>query len=109
MTLNWRWSQYVVAVWFLLGLVTGLGTHGKKDYRDFADSFVSIIIFSVVLAFGGFFRTIGWAQVVWLVLNVVSLGFIMRSDGESYTKNFGGTLFSFIVNAGLLVLGGFFS
>jgi len=109
MSLNWRWPQYVVAVWLLLGLITGIGTHGKKDYYDFSGGLITIIIFSAVLAFGGFFRAIGWAQVIWTILNVLSLGSTMRSDGQPYTKNIGATLFSFIVNAGLLALGGFFS
>ena len=109
MSLNWRWPQYVAIVWLLLGIVIGIGTHGKKDRRDFADSLVSIIIFSGILAFGGFFRIIGWAQIVWTILNVVSLGFIMRSNGQPYTKSVGATLFSFVVNVGLLALGGFFS
>lgn len=109
MSLNWRWPQYVAVVWLLLGIVIGIGTHGKKDRYDFAGSLVAIIIFSAILAFGGFFRAIGWAQVIWTVLNVLSLGSTMRSDGQPYTKNIGATLFSFIVNAGLLALGGFFS
>jgi len=109
MTLNWRWPQYVVAVWLLLGLITGIGTHGKKDYYDFSGGLITMIIFSVILVFGGFFRTIGWAQVVWLALTVVSLGVSMRSDGESYTKSFGSTVIGLALNAGLLALGGFFS
>jgi len=96
-------------VWLLLGLITGIGTHGKKDYYDFSGGLITIIIFSAVLAFGGFFRTIGWAQIVWLVLTVISLGVLMRSDGESYTKNFGSTLIGLAFNAGMLYLGGFFS
>ena len=106
---NWGWPQWTVFIFSLVYLALGIGFHGKETTRSATANFISIAIAVIILAFGGFFHSFGWPQIVWIALQILSLGLNIRSNGEEYTQSFWSTVIGRAIYLTLYIFAGFFA
>jgi len=107
---NWGWPQWVFIAIILLGIGLSAALSGKeKKHSSFGVALVAKIIQTIILVCGGFYQTISWPQVVWIVLLVIDLGFSYRVSGQKDKESLFATLVSDAVAMFLLIMGGFFA
>ena len=107
---NWGWPQWVFVVILLLGIGVSAALSGKEKTRgSFGASLVGKIVQTIILVCGGFYQTISWPQVVWIILLVIDLGFAYKVSGQKTRESLFATLVSDAFAIFLLIMGGFFA
>ena len=84
-----------------------IGTVRKRT--PFVTTLSSTIVEFVVLILGGFFQTIGWPQVVLILIAVAGLGLNFRTENEEHTPDVLSILVGYTILIFLLAKGGFFA
>ena len=73
---NWGWPQWVVAL-FLLGdiclVVVISGRYFDKPKTSWHLEAIYALIYAYILDCGGFFNTIRWPQVVWIIATIIDM------------------------------------
>ena len=108
---NWGWPQWTLVVLALLSLVFGIGKHGEIEHHE---NSIGIILFAeavivAILAFGGFFHQLKWPQIIWIMIQVISTGILIRNRGYAYFVSFWRDFLGIAVNFVLYAFGGFFA
>ena len=106
---NWGWPQYVFIAILLLGIGHSAARSGEETtYSSFSNSLIGTVLNTVILICGGFYQTISWPQVVWIVLIVIDLGFSYKVSGKKKQISILTTLIDDAIMMYLLIMGGFF-
>jgi len=94
----------------LLGIGISAARSGKEVvYSAFGVTLTAKIIQNIILVSGGFYRTIGWPQVVWVIVLAIELGNSYRLVGQKTRASLLGSLLGYAIAMFLLVMGGFFA
>jgi hypothetical protein len=103
--------QFVLIAATALGLgVTAAKSGESRGNYNFWSTAISMLIQFGILAWGGFWLTVGWPQITVVVLIFSSLGIAVAKHGESEGKySIVTSLISAAIFYALLYFGGFFA
>jgi len=107
---EWGVPQWTYIIMLLLGIGISAARSGKEVvYSAFGVTLTAKIIQNIILVSGGFYRTIGWPQVVWVIVLAIELGNSYRLVGQKTRASLLGSLLGYAIAMFLLVMGGFFA
>lgn len=107
-TAAWRWPQWFMFVIFFVGIAMAMAEHGKKVEEHGGSAVIGTIIGILVIAAGGFFRSFGLPQIIYLVIESLGTGLAVRSHGLERKKNAAWSIVGSVVAYAILIWGGFF-
>lgn len=107
---NWGVPHYIYATIAVINIICSAILSGEQmTHGSFGGALVLKFIQITILAFGGFFDSFNWPQVVWAILTVIGLGRAYTVSRQEYKESLFRTIISYAFTIFILAMGGFFA
>ena len=104
------YPEYILVALYVWSLVRILRRHGEPMHFKW-HAWVMCFVYPILLAWGGFFSSVGIPQVIYTIIWTLSMGsaYLNRGKTGEHKHNFYGSVIIVALMLGLYWWGGFFS